>query len=187
MAKKRKGERPDGLIQVALDVGHWPDGRRKRKYFYGHTRAEANAKKLAYKTYVQVGSIDREKITVGEWVTIFKDTYRQGIDEAYLKGDDRPYDRLIEALGDMRMKVVTESDLQAVLNQTKGMSFSTCDKYRQAACSGAQSKTASSTMTQPTTCGCRHIPRAATGHWRHGKFRISSPIGMNRASMRASG
>lgn len=132
MAKKRKGERPDGLIQVALDVGHWPDGRRKRKYFYGHTRAEANAKKLAYKTYVQVGSIDREKITVGEWVTIFKDTYRQGIDEAYLKGDDRPYDRLIEALGDMRMKVVTESDLQAVLNQTKGMSFSTCDKYRQA-------------------------------------------------------
>ena len=114
--KKRKGERPDGLIQVALDVGHWPDGRRKRKYFYGHTRAEANAKKLAYKTYVQNGSIDREKITVGEWVTIFKDTYRENIDEAYLKGDDVPYDRLIAALGDMRMKVVTESDLQAALN-----------------------------------------------------------------------
>lgn len=51
MAKKRRGERPDVLIQVALEIGTYPDGLRRRKYFYGHTRAEANAKKETYRQH----------------------------------------------------------------------------------------------------------------------------------------
>ena len=47
---RQKGERPDGLIPVYLDVGHKPDGSRIRKVFYGHTRAEALQKKEAFKT-----------------------------------------------------------------------------------------------------------------------------------------
>lgn len=31
--KKRKGERPDGLIQVSLKIGYKPDGKADRKYF----------------------------------------------------------------------------------------------------------------------------------------------------------
>lgn len=54
--RKRKGERADGLIQVALDIGYWPDGRRKRKSFYGKTRSEAERKRDEYKAHMQSGS-----------------------------------------------------------------------------------------------------------------------------------
>lgn len=132
MAKKRKGERPDGLIQVTLDIGYWPDGRRRRKSFYGHTRAEANRKKEEYIRHRKGGSQYDANITVEEWVEIFKETYRQNVDDAYLASDDVPYNRLIKAIGYMNMADVTESDLQKALNQVSGMSYSTCEKYRQA-------------------------------------------------------
>lgn len=130
--RKRKGERPDGLIQVALDIGYWPDGKRRRKYFYGHSRAEAERKRDEYKAHMQQGTAYRQDITVTEWVNIYKTTYRENVDEAHLDRDDVPYNRLVDKLGHMRMKAVTESDLQAALNAVKGMSYSTCDKYRQA-------------------------------------------------------
>lgn len=130
--RKRKGERPDGLIQVSLDIGYWPDGRRRRKYFYGHSRTEANAKKQAYIEHQRSGSQFRKDITVREWVNIFKTTYRENIDPAYLDNNDVPYDRLVNEIGDMRMTAVSESDLQNAMNKVRGMSFSTCDKYRQA-------------------------------------------------------
>lgn len=129
---KRKGERPDGLIQVALDIGYWPDGRRRRKYFYGHTRTEANAKKQAYLDGLNAGSKFRPDITVAEWVDIFKTTYRQNVDDAYLGNDDVPYNRLVQRLGKMRVIDVTEADLQNALNAVAGMSYSTVDKYRHA-------------------------------------------------------
>lgn len=132
MAKKRKGERADGLIQVSLDIGYWPDGRRRRKYFYGHTRDEANAKKAAYKQHQNSGSKFKQDITVSEWVDIFKSTYRENVDQAYIVNDNVPYNRLVSKLGRMRMVDVTEADLQNALNQVKGMSYSTCDKYKQA-------------------------------------------------------
>lgn len=132
MAKKRKGERPDGLIQVALDIGYWPDGRRRRKYFYGHTRTEANEKREAYKQYLKGGSKYKQDITVAEWVEIYKTTYRTKVNERYLKKNDVPYNRIVNQIGEMRMSNVTEADLQRALNATSGMSFSTVDKYRQA-------------------------------------------------------
>lgn len=130
--RKRKGERKDGLIQVTLDIGYGPDGKRKRKSFYGHTRTEAERKRDAYKQHMQTGSRFDDKITVAEWVQIFKATYRTNVDEAYLAGDDVPYNRLVADLGDMRMTAVNEAALQASLNKLAGTSFSNCDKYRQA-------------------------------------------------------
>lgn len=120
------------MIQVTLDVGYWPDGRRKRKSFYGHSRAEAERKRVEYKAQQIKGQKFKADISVAEWVTIYKSTYRQNVDEAYHNIDDAPYNRLINALGMMRMKAVTESDLQSALNRVKGMSYSTCEKYRQA-------------------------------------------------------
>ena len=107
--RKRKGERPDGLIQVTLDIGYQPDGRRKRKSFYGHSRAEAERKRDEYKAHQLQGSQYRQGITVAEWVTIYKATYRQNVDDAYLDQDDVPYNRLIEAIGYKRMNAVTEA------------------------------------------------------------------------------
>lgn len=130
--RKRKGERPDGLIQVSYQIGRKEDGRPDRKYFYGHTRAEAERKRDEYKAQMATGiSLDAD-MTVAEWVEIFKATYRTRVNDAYLKIDAAPYDRLVKRIGSMRVVDVRESDLQAALNDVSGMSFSTVDKYRQA-------------------------------------------------------
>lgn len=130
--RKRKGERPDGLIQVSLTVGHKEDGKPDRKFFYGHTRAEAEAKRAEYKARRISGSRYAYDITVAEWVGEYKQTYRLNVNPAYIGMDDVPYNRLIEEIGYKPMVEVTEADLQDALNKVAGMSFSTCDKYRQA-------------------------------------------------------
>lgn len=130
--RKRKGERPDGLIQVSLQIGYKPDGRPDRKYFYGHSRAEAERKRDEYKAALLSGTKFSKDITVAEWVTIFKEIYRTRVNDAYLKMDDVPYNRLVKKLGKLRVADVTEVDLQKALNELDGMSYSTVDKYRQA-------------------------------------------------------
>lgn len=130
--RKRKGERPDGLIQVSLQIGYKDDGRPDRKYFYGHTRAEAERKRDEYKARLSSGLVLDPNITVSQWVDIFLVTYRTRVNEAYLKGDATPYMRLAERIGNMRVVDVRETDLQQALNAVGGMSYSTVDKYRQA-------------------------------------------------------
>lgn len=130
--RKRKGERPDGLIQVSIQIGYKPDGRPDRKFFYGHSRAEAERKRDEYKAALLSGTKFSKDITVAEWVTIFKEIYRTRVNDAYLKMDDVPYNRLVKKLGKLRVADVTEVDLQKALNELDGMSYSTVDKYRQA-------------------------------------------------------
>ena len=130
--RKRKGERPDGLIQVSLQICYKDDGRPARKYFYGHSRAEAERKRDEYKARLASGFSLDVNMTVSQWIDIFLRTYRSRVNEAYLKSDERPYRRLEAVLGRMRLLDVRESHLQDALNDVSGMSFSTVDKYRQA-------------------------------------------------------
>lgn len=130
--RKRKGERPDGLIQVSLQVGFKPDGKPDRKYFYGKTRAEAEQKRDKFKAERAAGLKIDPNITVREWVEVFKATYRTRVNEAYLDGDATPYNRLVGRLGKVRVVDVRESDLQKALNGVRGMSYSTVNKYLQA-------------------------------------------------------
>ena len=126
---KRKGERRDGLIQVSLCIGKKPDGKPIRKYFYGKTRAEAEQKRNDFQQAITAGNLLDNKITVVEWIEIFKQTYRKGVSFAYLVNDNVPYNRLANAIGAMRMVDVRENHLQAALNETAGMSSSTVTKY----------------------------------------------------------
>lgn len=130
--RKRKGERPNGLIQVSYMIGYKPDGRPDRKYFYGHSRAEAERKRDEFKAQLSSGLTLDPNITVEQWTDIFLQTYRTRVNEAYLKGDATPYKRLVSRIGRMRVVDVRESDLQNALNAVAGMSYSTVDKYRQA-------------------------------------------------------
>ncbi len=132
MAKKRRGERPDGLIQVSIQTGYKPDGRPNRKFFYGHTRAEAERKRDEYKAQLAAGLSLDKNMTVAKWVDIFLATYRGRVNEAYLERDAAPYKRLAKRLGNMRIADVREADLQQALDEVAGMSYSTVDKYRQA-------------------------------------------------------
>jgi integrase len=117
------------LIQVVLELGRKPDGSRTRKFFYGRTRPEALQKKKEYEDQLNKGSALDPLITVSEWVSIIKDTYRSNINPLYLKKDDAPYDRLVRAIGERRVVDIRESDLQKAYNEVAGMSFSTVSKY----------------------------------------------------------
>ena len=128
MARKRKGERSDGRIQISLDVGYDSSGKRIRKYFYGKTRIEAERKKAAF---LSRGSY-RPDISVSEWVDVYLKTYRTGVNPLYLAQDNVPYNRIKSEIGERPMASVREIDLQALLNKTAGMSFSFITKYSQA-------------------------------------------------------
>ncbi len=130
MAKKRIGERPDGLIQLSLQIGYKPDGRPDRKHFYGRSRAEAERKREAYRK--SMASSVNPDITVSAWVDFYLETYRPRVNEVYLKMDAVPYNRLKKRLGKLRVVDVRGADLQSALNEVSGMSFSTVDKYCQA-------------------------------------------------------
>ncbi len=127
--RKRKGERKDGLIQVSIQIGRRADGKPDRRYFYGKTRAEAEEKRDAFRMQRTSGASINQGITVAEWLDVFKATYREGVNKAYLTNDNAPYNRLAAAIGSMRVVDVRETHLQMALNETSGMSTSTVTKY----------------------------------------------------------
>lgn len=131
--RRRRGERPDGYIQVSVVVGRKPNGSYIRKYFYGKTRAEAEKKRIKYQMRQSGASSEfSNDITVAQWVEKFKATYRNKVNEAYIACDDVPYNRLVNRLGTMRVVDVREHHLQDALGEVRGMSYSTVDKYMHA-------------------------------------------------------
>ena len=115
--------------QVSLELPRKPDGSRDRKYFYGHTRAEAIAQRKKYQEFLERGSAVDPNITVAEWVEIVKDTYRTNINPLYIRDDNIPYDRLVKEIGTKKVVDIREAHLQKALNKVNGMSFSTITKY----------------------------------------------------------
>lgn len=128
--RRRRGERPDGLIQVSLKVGVKPDGKPDRKYFYGKTREEANRKRARYKQTmgirIQVYDMD---IIVSAWVDLWKATYKDDLGPLNDAGYDAQIKRLKAAIGKMRMADVREAHLHEALKEVRGMSESTIRKY----------------------------------------------------------
>lgn len=127
--RKRRGERPDGYIQVSVVVGRKPDGSYIRKYFYGKTRSEAERKRASFNAKQSGSSGINTNITVSKWVEKYKTIYRKRVNEAYIQSDDIPYNRLVRKIGDMRVVDVREHHLQEALDEVNGMSYSTVSKY----------------------------------------------------------
>ena len=128
--RKRRGERADGRILVTLVTGRTPDGKPKREYFYGKTRAEAEAKRDAYKQKLNLGVVEG-KTTLAEWIETYKQLYRKKVNPAYIVNDNVPYNRLSKALGHMKLSEVREIHLQNALNAVDGMSAATIKTYYQ--------------------------------------------------------
>lgn len=132
MPQKKKGERPDGLIQVTLTVGMSRDGKRLRKSFYGATRAEAEKKRDEYaRSHPSGAPAVPDNITLARWIEIYRATYDVNANPLYYSSRSAPYKRLTAALGARRVSSIREADLQSELNSISGMSFSTVNTYRQ--------------------------------------------------------
>ena len=123
MPRHRKGERADGLIQVQAEIGHYPDGRRKRKTFYGHTRLEAERKRDAY--LMRLNGQHRPDLLLSAWVDEYLAIYRNAVNSAYTASYNVPYNRLKNALGTRPVSSIRELDLQRFLSSLAGMSYST--------------------------------------------------------------
>lgn len=126
--KKRKprGMRPDGRVQVTYTDGRKLDGTPNRISFFGHTRAEAEAKREQYKEFKKAGlSYDDRKMTVNEWVDRWIELYKVDA-EAYA-----PYiNRLRRDLGVFELRGIREGHLTESLSQYAGRSKSGAAKYR---------------------------------------------------------
>ena len=130
MPRKRKGERADGRIQLILDIGRAPDGKRLRKVFYGRTRVEAETKKAAYLEQASGIRYDTT-ITLSEWIDAYLNTYPPHANPLYYQQNIVPYNRLKTALGERQLSSIREVDLQQFLNGMKDYSASTISKQLQ--------------------------------------------------------
>ena len=129
MPRKRKGERSDGRIQITLDIGYNAEGKRMRKVFYGHTRAEAQRKKDEY-IASQTG-IRHTNITVSQWIDEYLKIYPPKINPLYTASSLVPYNRIRESLGSRLVGSIREIDLQKFANSLDGYSESTISKQMQ--------------------------------------------------------
>ena len=125
--RKRKGERPDGRIQVTLTVGIDESGKPIRKSFYGATRKEAEAKRAAYLSNMQTGlSPLAEDITFEEWIDQWISLYN--IDANRKKSF---LNRLKKDLGKLKLRDVKEAHLhQSLFDGYEGKSTDAARKYR---------------------------------------------------------
>lgn len=83
MAKRGQGEgtiskRPDGTWWARITVGRTPDGKQKRKAFYGKTRKEVQEKLTAAASDLYAGTyIEPSKMTLEQWFVIWMRDYRK--------------------------------------------------------------------------------------------------------------
>ncbi len=132
-ASSRKYERDDGRKQIVMDLGIRPDGTRRRKYFYGATIAEANAKKDEFAAKLNGGiQIERLEITLYEWYQEWKQLYKPSTKVAYntLKQYDHTFNTHLKSIQDRRMVDIVHADLQSIINEAEGRSSSGIDKLR---------------------------------------------------------
>lgn len=126
MARKRKGERPDGLIQIRIDVGTNPDGSRKRKSFYGHTRAEAIEKRDAYlRKLEEAAHPELMDITVAEWLDRWFKTYNINYEQhiSYIRKAKKDF-------GSVALSSVTEEMLVKSMDYYAGKTVGSAERYR---------------------------------------------------------
>ena len=127
MADKKlpRGKRKDGLIQVTVTDGRNPDGSLHRISFYGTTRKEAEAKRNAFLRARESGLSWKDRdLTVGEWITVWKDSYNPKPDyQSYIEA-------LTGSIGRKKIRSVTEADLIRCINAYSGKSVSAATKYR---------------------------------------------------------
>ncbi len=124
--RKRKGERPDGYIQVTLTIGKDGAGKPIRKYFFGKTRAEAERKREAFRSEHGLGiDMANRHITLDAWLDKWSSAYQSS-------SDYDPYvNRLRADLGPNQVRSIRPMHLRQSLHSAyEGKSTSSATKYR---------------------------------------------------------
>jgi integrase len=149
MAKKRKNPNGEGTIyqiQAGKHKGRWvaqvtigrtPDGKPKRKSFYGRTRTEAKEKMQKYMEQINAGvNQDLAKnLTFGDWFATWLELYKQSKLRISTLENYQMYARLhiLPALGHIPLANLNTDDIQKLYKQLQkaGKAPATISKVHQ--------------------------------------------------------
>ncbi|WP_320998623.1 N-terminal phage integrase SAM-like domain-containing protein, partial [Hungatella effluvii] len=123
MAKRGQGEgtiskRPDGTWWARITVGRTPDGKQKRKAFYGKSRKEVQEKLTAALNDINKDNyIDPSKMTLEQWLTIWMRDYRAQYvkPETYVNNESCIRKHIIPVLGKVALKDIRRDMPQKII------------------------------------------------------------------------
>lgn len=102
----------------------------KGKQFYGHTEAEAKAKRDEYKYECEHGIEQQKEMTVYDYSVFWLQTYKKGVADKTYDNYAAIINRMTDAIGDKLLSAVTPNDMKKVWNQFAGQSQSLINKGR---------------------------------------------------------
>lgn len=123
---KKRGARSDNRVQLTYRDGVKPDGTSNKRFFYGKTLAEAEAKRAQY-IAEKNGGLDHDgsKLTVNDWIDTWTQVYK------IKTGEYAHYiSRMRSDFGERRIQSIREVDLIRSLSHYENMSVSAATKYR---------------------------------------------------------
>lgn len=118
MAKQKNNARKDGRVQVQLDIGVDPKtGNRRRKYFYGATTKEAQAKADAFKRDMENGyDAMSGDMRLDQWSDKWFEAYKCGISKTTRANYVSVFSSIYDELGHKKLRSLTQTDLQIFAN-----------------------------------------------------------------------
>ena len=138
MAKRGQGEgsiskRPDGTWWARITVGKTPDGKQKRKAFYGKTRKEVQEKLTAALNDINNNTyIEPSKMTVEQWMYIWLRDYKKASvkPKTYAAYEAHARNHIIPHLGNYTLASLRNDMVQRFVNSLtdKGLKTITIER-----------------------------------------------------------
>ena len=128
MAKRGQGEgsiskRPDGTWWARITVGKTPDGKQKRKAFYGKTRKEVQEKLTAALNDINNNTyIEPSKMTLASWMDIWLKEYKSTVKPStFIMRHSANQKYISMILGQYKLKDLRRDHIQTFVNDLSGM------------------------------------------------------------------
>lgn len=123
----KKEKRADGRYQTTLNIGFDERGKIVKKYFYGKTQKEANAKKQAY-IKSQEDGLMQDAGTLGAWIDTWVKSSSPS--EKIRINNERYARKLKNALGKRQIKDIRMIDIKQFAQDMSAYSFSTVKQLK---------------------------------------------------------
>ncbi len=130
MAKRSNSEgsiyrRKDGRWAGAITIGFSPDGKQKRKYFYGKTKKEVQEKLTKAKYLQQTGRLSLnsiENVTLTKWLEHWLENYKKNSvkPKTYVSYKQVIENYLIPGLGKSKLRELSTNRIQKTINDLAG-------------------------------------------------------------------
>ena len=119
-------KRPNGIWQYTLMDGYKPDGKRKRKSFYGKTQKEAKAKADAYLKDKADGLQVDTKTQFSEFADFWFEHHKTKVTPTTAEGYKYTLKKVKAAFGDRDIKTIKPYDVEVALTDLQDLGYADC-------------------------------------------------------------